>query len=558
MMFFYQGIISFLRGYPDNAFMLHKIALSILPKGEIIQKCQILSSLSTISLFIDSSFLFDRNQYLMKAEELHVSVQFKEALCYLKFHHSILHFINGDFVETQRLISSLASKYIPSKDFSPIRYQVENLLDWSSFAVGDIQFLSQRMSSTLLLLNGDDIPLGTMWYLELQSLCEILHGHYTLARQCLSSLGKYQMNHFGYYYQSTLLGFLMTCERKYLILSHDDPTSATTNIRYELFEKIIFSGKKLLERIQTSPIGMISLFLISYSALAILITTKEGKLHSTSSEQSIYSLKSPTTATIPSNMNRIPPPTPPVPPPPIRDTSNMTTHSSTSSGTNPFYESNSIYRPGGGTQYRLQSIAISCYHSLLKLSQKIPCLGILCDALELKFATFSGKKNSKFTMEYFEEIIYTMEYQQFAFGLLFWYLEKIYYCKNFNISLPYEEENDHNPPHPHPPHPPHPHHDTMTPTVPVESPLEIILQKYHIPENHFLLCQDFTIKKFSQTKRGIELSPHLPHHPSNPLSPLSGLSERKKEGGADGDGDDDVRDFIPDTITPFTPKNNPS
>ena len=52
-------------------------------------------------------------------------------------------------------------------------------------------------------------------------------------------------------------------------------------------EKIIFSGRKLLQRTQTCPIGMISLFLVSYSALWIISSTKD---HHSCGGQKLYHL----------------------------------------------------------------------------------------------------------------------------------------------------------------------------------------------------------------------------------------------------------------------------
>jgi hypothetical protein len=321
-----------------------------------------------------------------------------------------------------------------------------------------------------------------MWYLELQSLCEILRGHYTTARQYLGSLGRYQKNHFGFFYQSSLMSFLLTCERRFI--------SAEDSVRYDNMEKVIFSGRKLLERVQTCPIGMVSLFLISYSALAILISSKEeedegegGGRRETSDHPSHT----------PSGSTQVP----------IAQVPIVTLASSQSfspsggvRGMTRGATGKGIFRRGGGTQSRLESIALSCLEALTSLSSRIKCLGILCVTLRLKFACYSGKREARFTLEFFDDLVYTIEYQQFAFALLFWHLEKRAYCTEFGLSSSGEISTQRRggggqgagggP----------------GSECLVDDGLEVLLRRYHVPEHHFLVNQE---RDPPHHHRGLEL-----------------------------------------------------
>jgi hypothetical protein len=467
LMFFYQGHLSLLRGYPHQALAHYLHALSLTPKAEFAQHSQILSAISTSQLFVATFTTAD--EYLVQAENLKVSVQFKESHGYLKLHSAIHSFAHGDFIETQRKIGMVASKYINEHDSSPMRYQVENLLDWSYFSAGDILLLGERMNSTLASLNGDEIPLGSMWYLELQSLCEILRGHFTTARQCLGSLGRFQKNHFGFYYQSSLMAFLLTCERKFLC-SEDAQ-------RYETMEKIIFSGRKLLERVQTCPIGMVSLFLISYSALAILIVSKEGNGASKGTPDH--------TLTHPSALTPVHAAHTPVQA--LTSPSAVTASTTVGLGGGGGKEKE-IFRRGGGTPARLESIAVSCLQALLSLSSRIKCLGILCVTLKLKLACYTGKSDSKYTLEFFDDLVYTIEYQQFAFGLLFWHIEKRAYCTEFhlNSTVGGETTGPRGGGHGHGYGPSGgPGSECL-----VDDGFEVLMRKYHVPDHHFLINQE--------------------------------------------------------------------
>lgn len=149
-----------------------------------------------------------------------------------------------------------------------------------------------------------------------------------------------------------------------------------------------------------------------------------------------------------------------------------------------------IFRPGGGLESRLETIARSCYESLVQLSSNIKCLGILCGALQLKLACYSGRKVKKFTLDVLEDFVYTIEYQQFAFGLLFWHLEKQSYCREFHRqTLPLGALDE---PFGRNRHRPsagasaggteaHYHRDESV------DDMEMLLQKYHIPDHHFIL-----------------------------------------------------------------------
>ena len=212
-------------------------------------------------------------------------------------------------------------------------------------------------------------------------------------------------------------------------------------MRYDTMEKIIFSGRKLLQRTQTCPIGMISLFLVSYSALWIISSTKDSTEHSMNlSSRSV----------------------------------DLSARSNLSYRAN---ESKEIFRLGGGLQHRLEKTTLDCLEALNQLSTNIKCLGILCDCLRLKYSCFLGKKHVKFTPEYFEEVIYTTEYQQFAFGSLFWHIERIRYYEEF---------------HKHDQHLFDRTYSGMT------GGIDILLQKYHIPDNHSILHQEryFRVQNF--------------------------------------------------------------
>jgi hypothetical protein len=280
----------------------------------------------------------------------------------IKLHSCLAEVARGDILAAQDIVMGAATKML-RKDSSPLPLQIENVTSWLHYLRGNPQMLRDCLRG----ISPEDQTLRKIWSLELIAVIYMMKGEFGESKSVLEKLHDLQHGHFGVCYHDALKGFISTFEGHYC-----NPDSIE---RDKCVNSIVFAADKLSERVQTSPIGIVTLFLTAYAGQYIL--SKYAEKRAAGEDLS------------------------------------------------------GILRRGGGLEYRLSCAVQSATECLTLLSRTIPLLRVFTDALVMQKICYLHQppNATTFNVEYFSQFYRRDDTRQFIFGLAFWHVEKIRYCR---------------------------------------------------------------------------------------------------------------------------------
>mmetsp|Transcript_20778 Transcript_20778/g.29874 ORF Transcript_20778/g.29874 Transcript_20778/m.29874 type:complete len:1773 (+) Transcript_20778:103-5421(+) len=365
-MFFYHGDLCMTRGLLSNAEVFYLKSLSLTPSSDLYSRARLCSGLATASLFSKG---MAAAQSWYKLFNVNAITDRKDTrYSYIQLHRGVLVAATGEFQQAEVHLLNAATRTVLKQDDSPLRLQIENIISWIHFVCGHPQQVHDRVK----LLAECDLTLQKIWSNEIMVAIHIMRGQFVDAYHVLNKIKRLQKGHYGMCYYYALYGFLSVCGKKFL---HTEVME-----REKCLNAIAFAGEKLIQRPQICPMGIISLFLVAYSA-QILLSYDDCNL-----QEAV------------------------------------------------------VFRQGGGMRHRLQLVAKHTLDHFRTLVPPLPFLKPLDDALLMCTARSTKVLCNRFTVEYFEKSSLHEDYKQFAFGLLFWNLEKQKYMRDFNINIDEGEE----------------------------------------------------------------------------------------------------------------------
>ena len=346
LMYFYQGDLCLMRGLlPEAIDFLHRAAV-LVPGTEGSTRAQVCSVLATAEQLAGSS----RSKcWVEKTNQIHLVDRTKASYSYVQLHTGILRAATGNFSAAEATVAKGATRVLMRKDCSPLRAQISIMLNWFQFVTGRPELVIESMKTIYAEENG----LKKIWSFELLVLMYALQGRYLRCYEILQKLKTIQGGRYGTVFHTALSGFVGTLDGK-----HASPIAED---RDEVLSALLFAGDKLAAKEQTSPIGIMCLFCVSYSMLSIL---HPGVVSSVSK----YS------------------------------------------------------RPGGGTIFRLNACLAKTMKAFAVLSKRLPFLSLLNTALLMKQAVVLNKPHGMFD-EHFNIAKLVMLYSQFALGTAILVLE---------------------------------------------------------------------------------------------------------------------------------------
>lgn len=360
--YFYRGDILLMRGLVHEARIHVDRALKLLPTHEDVgERLHMLSVLDTIKCF-------EYGKLHMKPGQKKVMLidRGSSAFSCIQLHSCLAELARGDILAAQDVVMGAATKML-RKDSSPLPLQIENVTSWLHFLRGNPQILRDCLRN----LSPEDQTLRKIWSLELIAVIYILKGDFGESKSVLEKLCNLQQGHYGCCFHDALKGFVATFEGKFC--------SPDAVERDRCVNSIVFAVDKMSQRVQTSPIGMVSLFFAAYAGQHIL--SKYAEKRSTGDDLS------------------------------------------------------GMLRRGGGLEFRLDDAVRNATECLTILSRTIPVLRVLTDALVMqRICYLQQPPNLAFNVEYFCQFYRRDDTKQFVFGLAFWHVERLRYCQYCDLT----------------------------------------------------------------------------------------------------------------------------
>lgn len=267
-MMFFQAEIKLQRGLIVEAIKALTISSQIVgnpPKDkheETEKLAQQFGVMATLTLF--TSGRKQAEKLIAKAKQVGFFDRTRLAYSYYKFHSGIVLGACGNFQEALSNISAAATNALMMKHITPLTGQVEVTICWLHLFSGHGHLMKEKVRSVTDIVNvGDDTSLRNIWFLEILAFESILEGKFFEAKLALTRLKKGQRGHHGVCFYHALAGCVGVFEKRFMCGDSDGDA-------LECINSLSFAMRKLVHRIQTSPIGVMCLFLSAYASLFFL------------------------------------------------------------------------------------------------------------------------------------------------------------------------------------------------------------------------------------------------------------------------------------------------
>ena len=232
-------------------------AIELVPRNKGTAFIQATTLLCSINIFLNNMRASDHLYAIIQEYESH---DMEQSFTFRHFHLAVKALSFGDIEAARLLLMKAATKGFVHKEFTPLRFALENLSRWLNLITGEKELKFSDISI-------EDSELRDIWMLQGNAFQDTFKGDVSEATKSMHLLKERQKNQSGSLYCSALLGYYGVRFQHY--------SGESNSKRDACVNAVILSGRKLCERRQTTPIGILCLFLSAYCALTILLPPLE-------------------------------------------------------------------------------------------------------------------------------------------------------------------------------------------------------------------------------------------------------------------------------------------
>lgn len=233
-------------------------ARELAPLKEGTAFIQATTLLCSINIFLNNINESDRLYSIIQEYESH---NMEQSFSFRYLHLAVKALSYGNIEAARLLLTKASTTGLVFKDFTPLRFAMENISRWLNLITGEKELKFSDISI-------EDSELRDIWMLQGNTFESIFKGNFSEAESALKLLKEQQRDQNGSLYYSALLG--------YFGVRFQHHTSHNNYLRDECVNAVILGGRKLCERPQTTPIGIVCLFLSAFDALTIMLPPPEN------------------------------------------------------------------------------------------------------------------------------------------------------------------------------------------------------------------------------------------------------------------------------------------